>query len=315
MSYDDSTSPTEQIVKYWIQSLNEAFNITLKYTSRLGKVLISRCNTVKAKVKSIRGSGPREKYLQLDWELRVLTEEQSTLNKRVATLPGRSVKRKAVSEYSPRHQRRLKKVCMESCKQSLEWMEQQGLQPLKVVAINRSTNEIETFVVNDLPQVFGEELTEHESDRVSMMLYIKDRYNVSGQAYQELSKVCKEMPRHYSIKLKIRELKSLWNIHPTPNNTCGIQQKLEERLSARIQHLILATSPEAEFQREKAIRVKISGDGTRIGKRLHVVNVTFTLLDEGDAAFTYEGNYILAILKVSLFLSLFCVRTYVCLSC
>ena len=30
-------------------------------------------------------------------------------------------------------------------------------------------------------------------------------------------------------------------------------------------------------------RVKLSGDGTNIGKRLHVINFTFTLLDEGSA--------------------------------
>lgn len=44
----------------------------------------------------------------------------------------------------------------------------------------------------------------------------------------------------------------------------------------------------------KKIRVKLSGDGTQIGKRLHVVNFTFTVLDEGDAAY---GNHPLAIFK------------------
>ena len=43
--------------------------------------------------------------------------------------------------------------------------------------------------------------------------------------------------------------------------------------------------------------MKLSGDGTNIGKRLHVINFTFTLLDEGSVAYGYEGNHTLAVLK------------------
>ena len=43
--------------------------------------------------------------------------------------------------------------------------------------------------------------------------------------------------------------------------------------------------------------VKLSGDGTHIGKRLHVLNFTFTVLEEGSRACSCEGNHILAILK------------------
>ena len=48
------------------------------------------------------------------------------------------------------------------------------------------------------------------------MMFIKDRYNVSGGAYHELSQVCKGMPRHYKLKDRICELNKLWNIKPTP---------------------------------------------------------------------------------------------------
>jgi hypothetical protein len=55
--------------------------------------------------------------------------------------------------------------------------------------------------------------------------------------------------------------------------------------------------PDAPFLINKMVRVKLSGDCTRIGKRLHVVNFTFTLLDEGDAAYSSEGNHPLAIFQ------------------
>ena len=48
--------------------------------------------------------------------------------------------------------------------------------------------------------------------------------------------------------------------------------------------------------REKLIHVKLSGDGTNIGKRLHVIAFTFTLLDE-DHATSAAGNHILAVFK------------------
>ena len=45
------------------------------------------------------------------------------------------------------------------------------------------------------------------------------------------------------------------------------------------------------------MRVKLTGDGTKIGKHLHVVNFGFTLLDEGDKAYSPAGNHCLAIFK------------------
>ncbi|CAH3150161.1 unnamed protein product, partial [Pocillopora meandrina] len=44
-------------------------------------------------------------------------------------------------------------------------------------------------------------------------------------------------------------------------------------------------------------KVKLSGDGTNIGKRLKLENVTYTILNEKDAAMNEKGNYVLAIIK------------------
>ncbi len=139
--------------------------------------------------------------------------------------------------------------------------------------------------------------TDSDVDLINMMLYIKDRYDVSGNAYHEMSKVCKQMPRSYKLKQKIAELNKLWNISPTPNNTCGVQQSLEDRLGVRISHLHKTMPEDTAFRVKKTINMKLSGDGTRIGKRLHVIHFTFTLLEEGCLAYTSEGNHTLAIVK------------------
>ena len=47
------------------------------------------------------------------------------------------------------------------------------------------------------------------------------------------------------------------------------------------------------------IKVKISGDGTNIGKMLKIVNVPYTILNERDIAMSEKGNYILAIIKTT----------------
>lgn len=52
-----------------------------------------------------------------------------------------------------------------------------------------------------------------------------------------------------------------------------------------------------QFHQNRKVRVKFTGDGTNMGKRLHVVNFEFTILDEGDLACSAMGNHCLAIFK------------------
>lgn len=132
------------------------------------------------------------------------------------------------------------------------------------------------------------------TDRVNMMLFIKDSYNVSSNTYHEFARLTKEMPRHYRLKKRISELNSLWKIVPTPDES-GVQQSLEDRLQDRLTHLISNTPDYADFKLKKIVRVKLSRDGTFVEKLLHVVNFTFTILDEGRRAHSSDGNYCLAI--------------------
>lgn len=55
--------------------------------------------------------------------------------------------------------------------------------------------------------------------------------------------------------------------------------------------------PDSPLIRDKKVRVKLTGDGTNIGKHLHVVNFAFTILDEGDLAYSSAGNHCIAIFK------------------
>jgi len=147
-------------------------------------------------------------------------------------------------------------------------------------------------------ELFGseEEVTEDSLDMLNMILLIKDSYNISGGAYHELASICKSLPRHHKIKQRIRKLNELWNIKPTPHGV-GVQQSLKERLYVRLEHLLKVSPHDAHFIKKQQVRVKLSGDGTNIGKRLHVVTFTFTLLEEGNKAHSSDGNHILAVFK------------------
>lgn len=49
----------------------------------------------------------------------------------------------------------------------------------------------------------------------------------------------------------------------------------------------------------ETIKIKLSGDGTNIGKRLTVVNFTFAILNEKELAMGEKGNYVLAVIKTT----------------
>ena len=54
--------------------------------------------------------------------------------------------------------------------------------------------------------------------------------------------------------------------------------------------------PTSALLQNKLLRVKLTGDGTNIGKRLHVVNFAFTILEE-NIPHSAAGNHCIAIFK------------------
>ena len=87
-----------------------------------------------------------------------------------------------------------------------------------------------------------EKINNADHELITMMLFIKDRHNISGNAYHEMASVCKQIPRSYLLKRKVAELNSKWNLFPTPTGTTGIQQSLKDRLKTRVQYLV-STNP------------------------------------------------------------------------
>ncbi|CAH3146900.1 unnamed protein product [Pocillopora meandrina] len=123
-----------------------------------------------------------------------------------------------------------------------------------------------------------------------MWLYLKDKFMISNEAWHEIAIKANDLPNIYSIKKRINELNSEWNLKPTPGDAEGVQLGFAESLQKHIVRL----QKNGEINDGETIKIKLSGDGTNIGKGLTVVNFTFTILHEKDVAMGEKGNYILA---------------------
>ena len=127
-----------------------------------------------------------------------------------------------------------------------------------------------------------------------MLLLIKDKFRISDTAYKELSMFNASLPRFNELMKVINDLDQKINIMPTPGIAEGVQISFKSSLLDKLGALMLSNP---ELHKSK-VKVKFSGDGTWIGKRLHVVNFTYTIINEGRKAMSERGNYCLAIIKV-----------------
>lgn len=304
------------------------------------------------------GGRARQHFFATVWSLKLspneldnsLSEENCRLQQEVATLqasiqtPSRSLReiqpgsgghKHTAKHYLKRHERRLKKQRVSECTSVLAWLEDEGLTPVKVVVMNKETQQLDSILLrSDIEKaldVGDEQISDQDVDMITMMLYIKDKYNVSGTSYHEMASLCHEMPRHYRLKRKIAELNAQWNIHVTPAWSATIigehLQQFAERLvswcmfvyytifkwiltlacarSCTTLHVhvyhndiqVECSPPDSVFITNHKLRVKVTGDGTNIAKHLHVVNFAFTILEEGDKAHSVTGNHCIAIFK------------------
>ena len=110
----------------------------------------------------------------------------------------------------------MKKQWHTKCRSSLAWLESEGYTAQKVTVKNNTTDDTEIINIDsdELLGPQGSSATEDEVDLLNMILYIKDKYNLSGVAYHEMAQLCKSMPRHYKRKDGIAQLNILWNMYP-----------------------------------------------------------------------------------------------------
>ena len=70
-----------------------------------------------------------------------------------------------------------------------------------------------------------------DPDTLHKVLYAKERFSISNEAYHELSVLDSALPRSWKLKAEVKEMNKKWKISPTPGSTVGVQQSLKERLT------------------------------------------------------------------------------------
>lgn len=93
-------------------------------------------------------------------------------------------------------------------------------------------------------------------------------------------------------------MNSQFEICSTPNGVTGVQQSLRKCITACLTHLVEARCADG-MEITDTIRIKLTGDGTQIARGLSVVNIAFTVIEEGQLACSASGNHTIAILKVN----------------
>ena len=95
----------------------------------------------------------------------------------------------------------------------------------------------------------------------------------------------------------IKEAKKLDNsICPTPGRGLGVQQSIRKWIHKVVSHLV---ESDHSFTENSVVRVKITGDGTRVSQSMHCVVIAFTILREVASPNSPSGNHTIAILNAT----------------
>ena len=100
-----------------------------------------------------------------------------------------------------------------------------------------------------------------------------------------------KLPSYYTVNNRLKSLNKQWVVYPTPGCADGVRIEFKESLLMQVEHHLrnrLITG--------NILKIKLTGDGTRIGKHLQLLNTSYCIND-GEIAATEKGNYILAIIK------------------
>lgn len=200
------------------------------------------------------------------------------------------------SECSRQQQYNRKRRVARSIQGALSFCEGEGFKPCTIEIENIDTGNRQTLDVDS--GSFSSKEGHSASNSLHSSLYVKDKYCISNQAYHELS-MLSNLPASSQVNRLVQELNSQYKITSAPNGIVGVQQSLRERLKSRLTRLV------EQYNKEKrefpdTIRVKLTGDSTQIARGLNVVNIAFTILEEGrQMACSASGNHSIMILKVA----------------
>ena len=182
--------------------------------------------------------------------------------------------RLAPSKYSRAQRWRHKTTLQNEVIDALAFLGYENLEPVSVIVKNKN-DQVEEIKTRTSPSTGCIETTEIPAegvDDVNMLIYIKDKFCISDQAMHELCMMKKDFPRSRNLLQRIRDINATCDIKPCPEPIEGVQRSLSDSLPSAIRDLVSRASDDSVVKTDHVVRIKLSGDGTNIGKRLSVEN-------------------------------------------
>ena len=229
----------------------------------------------------------RHKYLSKDQNEKLKEALELSKDQHFGTTQSR--KRKSLNEYSKRHKKR-----------KIQALQEKAINLLSDTQFKVCGLEVKNMDsgCSDNFQICKANKENAVCQAVNKVLHTKERYGISDQAYHESSMVSESLPCSWKVKKQRNDMNIQWQVFPTPgDNTIGVQQSFKRKLKDRIKSLEQNSSSDALFQKTSTVHVKLTGDGTYIGPRQHIVTFGFNILDEGSAAKSFAGNHTVCIVR------------------
>jgi hypothetical protein len=120
-----------------------------------------------------------------------------------------------------------------------------------------------------------------------VLLYIKDRFNLSDKTYQVIRNFyTNKIPSLSRIKKERNQLKKSLNIKKIDD---GHYIEPIQKINFHI---------EKKYFIDNTVRIKLSADSTNISRNVKLVNFVFTIINEEKKASSVSGNYSIGIFRV-----------------
>uniref|UniRef100_A0A1X7SSL2 Uncharacterized protein n=1 Tax=Amphimedon queenslandica TaxID=400682 RepID=A0A1X7SSL2_AMPQE len=240
----------------------------------------------KLKEMEIRVREADQEVKKLQSEVRVLKQlNENSVPQSTSSRPGRRISKKW-QDYSRQHKIVKKKQISAEVKTALSSCK--SAKPLTPTTVHFATEVENECMVLDLSKgkfishSSTTSINNESSNKSSAVLYVKEKFAISDRAYHEISLLSHDLPRKNGLKKLSETFDHESRVLSCPNGITGVQQSLQDRL-----HI------------PAKVRVKLSGDGTNVARSMHIINFTFTVLEEMSHRNSPAGNHTLAILKTS----------------
>ena len=138
----------------------------------------------------------KEQYKQ---KFKRLAKKAARMQKKGQRGPNKS---KRFTDYTKQHQARLRRGFKEDSHSALSFLGLYNFIATKVEVFNNDTQQYETISLveeGELQLLETEpKLTDNNIDDICMWVYLKDKFNISNEAWHELTMKCKNMPTKYA---------------------------------------------------------------------------------------------------------------------